>query len=133
MPLLPKSRLGRVLLGIFATVLVIVVVLIGSTGWLDALGAAPEGERLARIRRSPNYRDGAFRNPDSTSLGAPGSTWKMIRQWLGGREQRVPPAPMPIVSLTGADFAQPPASGLRATWLGHSTILVEIDGARLLF
>jgi L-ascorbate metabolism protein UlaG (beta-lactamase superfamily) len=133
MPLLPKSRLGRVLLGIFATVLVIVVVLIGSTGWLDALGAAPEGERLARIRRSPNYRDGAFRNPDSTSLGAPGSTWKMIRQWLGGREQRVPPAPMPIVSLTGADFAQPPASGLRATWLGHSTILVEIDGARLVF
>jgi L-ascorbate metabolism protein UlaG (beta-lactamase superfamily) len=133
MPLLPKSRLGRVLLGIFATVLVIVVVLIGSTGWLDALGAAPEGERLARIRRSPNYRDGAFRNPDSTSLGAPGSTWKMLRQWLGGREQRVPPAPMPIVTLTRADFAQPPASGLRATWLGHSTILVEIDGARLLF
>jgi L-ascorbate metabolism protein UlaG (beta-lactamase superfamily) len=133
MPLLPKSRLGRVLLGIFATVLVIVVVLIGSTGWLDALGAAPEGERLARIRRSPNYRDGAFRNPDSTSLGAPGSTWKMLRQWLGGREQRVPPAPMPIVTLTRADFAQPPASGLRATWLGHSTILVEIDGARLVF
>ena len=133
MPLLPRSRLGRVLLAILAAILAIIIVLIGSTGWLDALGAAPEGERLARIRRSPNYRDGAFRNPAATSLATTGSTWKTIRQWLGGHEQRVPPGPMPIVSLTQADFATPPASGLRATWLGHSTVLVEIDGARILF
>ena len=26
----------------------------------------------------------------------------------------------------------PPASGLRATWLGHSTLLIEIDGLRVL-
>src|SRR5262249_32777670 len=26
----------------------------------------------------------------------------------------------------------PPSSGLRVTWLGHSTSLVELDGARLL-
>jgi L-ascorbate metabolism protein UlaG (beta-lactamase superfamily) len=133
MPLLPKSRLRRVLLAILVAVLVIVVVLIGSTGWLDALGAAPEGERLARIKRSPNYRDGAFRNPEPTRLGTTGSTWKTIRHWLGGHEQRVPPGPMPIVRLTKMSFAQPPASGLRATWLGHSTVLVEIDGARILF
>jgi L-ascorbate metabolism protein UlaG (beta-lactamase superfamily) len=40
---------------------------------------------------------------------------------------------LPIVKPTRADFAQRPASGLRATWLGHSTVLVEIDGARILF
>jgi L-ascorbate metabolism protein UlaG (beta-lactamase superfamily) len=133
MPLLPRSRALRVLLAILAALVVIVVVLIGSTAWLDALGAAPTGERLARIRRSPNYHDGAFRNPDATSLSTPGGTWKTIKQWLGGGEQRVPPGPMPIVSLTRAAFATPPASGLRATWLGHSTVLVEIDGARILF
>lgn len=133
MSLFPKSRWGRVLLGALAAVIVIVVVLIGSTGWLDAFGAAPTGERLARIRRSPNYRDGAFRNPEATSMTTSGSTWETMRRWLAGHEQRVPPGPMPIVSLTTADFAQPPASGLRATWLGHSTVLVEIDGARILF
>lgn len=134
MPRLTRSRVVRVLLAFVAAVLIIVVVLIGSTGWLDALGAAPTGERLARIQRSPNYRDGAFRNPDTTAMMAPGgSTWKMLRKWLGGREQRTPPAAMPIVTLTRANFAQPPASGLRATWLGHSTVLVEIDGARILF
>jgi L-ascorbate metabolism protein UlaG (beta-lactamase superfamily) len=133
MQLLPTSRVGRMLIALLATMAIAVVALIASTNWLDAFGAAPAGERLARIRRSPNYRDGAFRNPDATSVGVSGSTWKMLRQWLGGHEQRVPPGPLPIVSLTRADFARPPVSGLRATWLGHSTVLVEIDGARILF
>lgn len=133
MPRFPRSRLARTLLGVLVTLLVIVIVLIGSTGWLDALGAAPTGERLARIRRSPNYRDGAFQNPEATRMGTPGSTWPMLKRWLAGHEQRVPPGPMPIVRLTRASFARPPASGLRATWLGHSTVLVEVDGARVLF
>jgi len=133
MRLLPKSRPGRVLVAILAIVIATVTVLIGSTGWLDALGAAPSGERLARIQRSPNFRDGAFRNPDATSLATEGSTWNTIRRWLAGPEQRVPPGPIPIVTLRRADFATLPESGLRATWLGHSTVLVEIDGARILF
>ena len=29
-------------------------------------------------------------------------------------------------------WAKPPASRLRATWLGHSTVLIEIDGLRVL-
>ena len=133
MSLLPRSRVGLVLLALSAALIIVVVVLLASTGWLDALGAAPKGERLARIRRSPNYRDGAFRNPSATSLAADASTWKVLRQWLGGTEQREPPGPIPIVPMTRSSFAQPPASGLRATWLGHSTVLVEIDGARVLF
>ena len=126
-------RIRRVLLALAAVLVLIVVVLIGSTGWLDALGAAPTGERLARIRRSPNYRDGAFRNPEPTDLGLRGGTANMLKRWLFGKEQRVPPGPLPIVTLTRTDFDKAPASGLRATWLGHSTVLVEIDGARLLF
>ena len=87
---LPTSRLGRVFLAILAVLLVTVVVLIGSTGWLDALGAAPKGERLARIQRSPNYRDGAFRNPDTTSMVSSGGTGKMLRQWLRGQHVPAP-------------------------------------------
>lgn len=131
---MPKSCLGRAFVMILTVIALVVVVLIASTGWLDTFGAAPRGERLARILGSPNYRDGAFRNPaDSTSLPVKVSNRGMLRRWLGGHEQRVPPGPMPIVKLTKADFAKPPESGLRATWLGHSTVLVEIDGARILF
>ncbi len=120
------------LITVVAGILGFVVFLLWSTSWLDTLGVAPTGERLARIQRSPNYRDGAFQNPDATSLAANGSTWQMLRRWLSGKEQRVPPRAVPLVVRTRADFDQPPASGLRATWLGHSSVLVEIDGARIL-
>ena len=130
---LPKSRLWRVLLALSGLIAIAVVVLLASTDWLDTLGAAPTGERLARIQRSPHYRDGGFQNPEATSLAVSGSTWETMKRWVAGHEQRVPPGPMPIVQLTRKDFEQGPASGLRATWLGHSTVLVEIDGARVLF
>ena len=39
---------------------------------------------------------------------------------------------MPVFQRTKEDFLTPPKSGLRITWLGHSTTLVEIDGRRLL-
>jgi hypothetical protein len=98
---------------------------------LAALGAAPTGERLARIERSPNYRHGAFQNPVETRMMA-GSTPTMLRRQFGGKEQRVPSGPLPIIPRTRESFSAPPASGLRVTWLGHSTTLIEIDGYRIL-
>jgi L-ascorbate metabolism protein UlaG (beta-lactamase superfamily) len=44
---------------------------------------------------------------------------------------RVPRAPLPAVNPLDA-WGKPPDTGLRATWLGHSTVLIEIDGWRLL-
>lgn len=127
-----RTRLRRALAAIAIVIVLLFVVALASTHWLDTMGAEPEGERLARIQRSPNYRDGAFRNPDATNTTPEGGTVQMLRRWLAGKEQRVPPGAIPIVSLTRANFDRAPASGLRATWLGHSTVLVEIDGARIL-
>lgn len=57
----------------------------------------------------------------------------MLREFfLGGSKHRVPDAPLPVERRSAADYATPPASGLRVTWLGHSTMLLEIDGARVL-
>ena len=36
-------------------------------------------------------------------------------------------------ATTLADLAKPPATGLRLTWMGHSSVLAEIDGQRVLF
>lgn len=38
-------------------------------------GRAPRGERLERIWRSPNYRDGAFRNRHATPQLTSGKGW----------------------------------------------------------
>jgi len=56
----------------------------------------------------------------------------MLSQQLFGKEQRVPPGPLPVHFLSERDFATPPASGLRVTWFGHSTLLLEMEGARIL-
>lgn len=43
-----------------------------------------------------------------------------------------PDLPLPVVERTRQDFADPPDSGLRATWLGHSSVVLEIDGKTIL-
>jgi L-ascorbate metabolism protein UlaG (beta-lactamase superfamily) len=45
---------------------------------------------------------------------------------------RVPSCALPLAGDGAARLARPPASGLRVTWLGHSTTLIEIDGATIL-
>ena len=49
---------------------------------------------------------------------------------FGGRK-RIPKSPLPVESPVAA-WSSPPSSGLRVTWLGHSSLLVEADGARIL-
>ncbi|WP_030813589.1 MBL fold metallo-hydrolase [Streptomyces sp. NRRL S-337] len=100
-----------------------------------SFGARPTGERLARIRRSPQFVDGQFRNPVQTRQLLDGSALPMARTQLNreGRLRRAPVGRIPVHRTTAADLRVPPASGLRLTWLGHSTVLAEIDGRRVLF
>ena len=107
------------------------LVLARSTGNLRALGAAPQGARLARMQASAQYRGGAFRNTHPEPLMTPGQGWRTFKEFAFGSEQRTPPGPLPLASPVEA-WRAPAASGLRVTWLGHSTLLVEMDGARIL-
>ncbi|GAA5016470.1 hypothetical protein GCM10025734_66200 [Kitasatospora paranensis] len=101
----------------------------------DAFGAEPTGARLARIRRSPQFRDGAFQNPVPTRrLVYERSPLEVTRaQLTGDRTRRMPSAAVPLHRLRPAELAAPAASGLRLTWLGHATVLAELDGRRVLF
>ncbi|MEU9984455.1 MBL fold metallo-hydrolase [Streptomyces sp. NPDC050856] len=100
-----------------------------------AFGADPAGERMERIRRSPNFADGAFRNPQEARRGPTGSTLEFAKTYFRkeSRRHRVPAGTVPLHPTTAADLTRPPASGLRLTWLGHSSVLAELDGSRVLF
>ncbi|WP_084729158.1 MBL fold metallo-hydrolase [Streptacidiphilus neutrinimicus] len=96
--------------------------------------AEPTGERLARIRRSPQFVDGAFRNPVRTRRMLPGTTLAALQAGLTeNRDRRRPARAVPVHRLTSEQLAAPPASGLRLTWLGHAGVLAEIGGRRVLF
>ncbi|MEU3860791.1 MBL fold metallo-hydrolase [Streptomyces sp. NPDC028722] len=101
-----------------------------------AFGADPGGERLARIRRSPHFKDGVFQNPGGPARTRPaGSTLDVAKVFLDKdtRPLRAPRGTVPVHPTTYADLARPPATGLRLTWVGHSSVLAEIDGHRVLF
>ncbi|MCX5394324.1 MBL fold metallo-hydrolase [Streptomyces sp. NBC_00094] len=101
----------------------------------ESFGADPAGERLARIHRSPNFADGIFQNPEPARRGPSGSTLEFAKIYFEreGRARRAPTGAIPVHPTTVADLAKPPATGLRLTWMGHSGVLAEIDGHRVLF
>ena len=100
---------------------------------MKSLGKRAEGARLERMAASPRWRDGGFRNlhPIEPGLRDPNASMPSLKDFLLGGERRTPEAPLPSHDPRPA-WQRAPASGLRATWLGHSTVLIEIDGARVL-
>jgi len=94
----------------------------------QSFGEHASGERLARMQRSPEWHDDRFVNPQPM--------WNDMRRallhGLAGVPDNEPSAPVPVVRTDPATLAQPPASGLRVTWFGHSSTLLEIDGVRVL-
>jgi len=91
-------------------------------------GARPEGARRARMERSPQWKDGRFENPEPLH----NDLWRALRDLAGASAHRTPSGPVPTEPVDSSRFEEPPATGLRVTWLGHSTLLVELDGRRVL-
>jgi L-ascorbate metabolism protein UlaG (beta-lactamase superfamily) len=101
-----------------------------------AFGADPAGERMERIRNSPNFADGVFQNPVGARTRPSGGSMVEFAKIYFRKETRALRSPIgdvPVHATTLADLAEPPASGLRLTWMGHSSVLAEIDGRRVLF
>ncbi len=85
------------------------------------------------MRSSPLWTGDRFSNvhPILPGLRDPNVSMPSLKDFLCGGGRRVPRGPLPSVDPLEA-WSKPPSSGLRVTWLGHSTMLVEIDGARVL-
>src|SRR5678815_5634503 len=100
---------------------------------MRALGKRPEGARLERIEASPRWDGERFRNVHAIDpkLRDPSAPMPTLREFLCGGDRRVPSRPLPSVSPL-EEWRIPPSTGLRVTWLGHSTVLIEIDGVRVL-
>lgn len=75
---------------------------------------------------------GRFRNVEETQLFRGGDGRRVFTRFLFERGERVPSAPLPVVRPDLEALRRPPAEGVRATWLGHSTVLLEVDGRRVL-
>lgn len=99
---------------------------------MKSLGKRATGLRLERMRDSPRWSGDGFRNVHPIQPGLRDSSERpSLGDFLCNEGRRLPKGPLPSVNPTDA-WLERPGSGLRATWLGHSTVLVEIDGLRVL-
>lgn len=79
---------------------------------------------------SPAWRDGKFRNTASARRAGLGEVLKAF--WAHRGQRRIPTRPLPLESVRSDVRSGTAAQALQVTWLGHSSVLIEIDGLRLL-
>jgi L-ascorbate metabolism protein UlaG (beta-lactamase superfamily) len=118
-----KHWLWRIVKGIGALLLVGALAALAA-GW-TSFGHRATGAHRDRMAQSPQWHDGGFVNPQPII----NHVWPALRDMLSPDSATSPKAPPPTAS---PDVRATPASGLRVTWLGHSSTLVEMDGQRIL-
>lgn len=111
--------------------LVFVVATASAVVWIGwTLSAHVSGARLVRVQASPQYHKGTFVNPERqapTDLTA-----AYLKDQMFGDQQRVPPGVVPVVAIDTQALKTSPPAGLRAAWLGHASVLLELDGHRVM-
>jgi L-ascorbate metabolism protein UlaG (beta-lactamase superfamily) len=100
---------------------------------MKSLGKRAEGLRLERMRASERWAGDRFRNVHAIAPGLrdPNTPMPTLTEFICGGGRRVPRGPLPALNPLPV-WKRAPDSGLRATWLGHSTVLLEMDGVRVL-
>jgi L-ascorbate metabolism protein UlaG (beta-lactamase superfamily) len=91
----------------------------------------PKDLRSERIAASPRWNGTRFVNSQPATRGDPNVPMPSLADFICGGERRVPGDELPALNPLNV-WKRAPESGLRATWLGHSTVLIEIDGWRVL-
>ena len=99
-------------------------------GTSTALGATP-AEIAAVAGRSPRYRNGVFSNLEAPSgIRMDGELQRtLLRDLANAGSLGKPSGPIPLAEKPRVD-SQP--SEAAASWYGHSSALIEIDGYRVL-
>ena len=94
----------------------------------DAEKASSEGFPMIAPVKSANK----YENWTATPMIIEGRMMSEIWKWLKGGERQKPEGQIPVVSLNKDSFNGYSADGLMVRWLGHSTVLIEMSGRRVL-
>ena len=125
----PKSRKLKWVL------IILFVITVGSAMFLrnwPPFGGTVSGERLKMVQASPHYHDGEFANTPPHPPLESGDAWGYFIEQFLGDQTRVPPSAIPTSAIPLESIQAEPLTGLRAIWLGHSSVYIELDGFRLL-
>lgn len=88
-----------------------------------------EGLRGERVAASPQFDREAGRFRNRASLAEPRPSMGTILEFFRGSDDREPKTPLPVVDPRPG-WSRPCGGGVRTTWLGHSSVLLELEAAR---
>lgn len=116
-----------IIVGIVAVAVIVGFVFVNQ----PSFGRAPQGERLERIKKSPHYKDGEFRNLHSTMMmtsqkGRLGAFWGFLFK------QETDLRPEKEIPVTKTDLSKISKDENVLVWFGHSSYFIQIDGKRIL-
>ena len=117
------------MIGILSVVGVITIVGVAFVNVSPQFGAAAKELSLERIRKSPNFLNGAFKNQEKT-LQSTGFKWSTIPQFFTDGNNKVPAKDLPIQKITKNYFKNEPQQP-RITWFGHSAAFIEMEGLNI--
>ena len=93
-------------------------------------GKRASGSRTQKMKSSPNWKDERFVNPLPRQEE---SILEASKKYLFEKSEfSSPKRPIETIQRNRADFDSSPVDGIRITWIFHSSILIEIDDARIL-
>lgn len=98
--------------------------------FVPSFGAGGSPDRSAKLVDSSQYDGHQFTNTFPGPQRAEGDVWESVDRQFFGTEIRTPPGPIPFEVMSSKNLSTEP--GLRAYWLGHASVLIEIDGKRFL-
>jgi L-ascorbate metabolism protein UlaG (beta-lactamase superfamily) len=109
-----------------------VLVAAGGCHLFQVLGETPSAEEEARYARLPYYRDGRFQSPEPLPHYPERATGRGPSGWIRFAlpNPNAPETPLPQVMLDRSSFPATPAE-FAAYWLGHSSLIIELEGKRL--
>lgn len=95
------------------------------------LGKVPTGERLERIKKSPNYKDNRFHNLEGVAdLTDYTSVPRLLKDFISSKAKRhEPSSALPAVKT---DLKRLNQSENIVIWFGHSSCFLQIDGKKFL-
>lgn len=121
------------ILGTLATLLLLAIVAASYVLSLPQFGGKLDGQELERARHNAHFHDGRFVNIIPQAGYQWAEIWQMFNAQMFGKEVRVPPSAIPVIAVTPDSLKTVlPTPGLRAFWIGHASVFIELDGVRML-
>ena len=110
-----------------ASSLLVLLIALAAGIWIlggDNFGANPSGDALVRVQASPqSQHDGRFRNAQPMWTNSLGAIVRRFQRTVGDEPQDA----VNVVHTDATLLSSVPESGLRVTWLGHSSTLIQLD------